>query len=213
MNKYSSAVVLPSFIIVGICAAFIGWLSYIVFYDNNFQVYAENSLIENTQAYLLVIASIIYLTTALVEKRSDKLVMVFCSVLCLGFLLRELDVENFDIPHALILMGSGLGRNIILIVAFVVILGCAALKFSHYKMAATQFLKSRSGWLLIAGGAFLLVGQFFEKNSIISHHHVFLEEINELFGYVLILLSSVTSISLMGSAIDGCPNQSMPIGE
>lgn len=205
MNKYLSAVVLPGSIIVGICVGFVGWLSYIVFYDNNFQVYSENSLIENTQAYLLVIASIIYLTTALVEKRSDKLVMVFCSVLCLGFLLRELDVENFDIPYALILMGSGLGRNLILTLAFVVILGCAALKFSHYKMAATQFLKSRSGWLLIAGGAFLLVGQFFEKNNTISHHHVFLEEINELFGYFLILLSSVASNSLVSSAMATVP--------
>lgn len=209
MKNYSLNMVLSSLLLISLCVSFIGWLSYIVFQENGVHVYAENSVIENIQAYLLAIASSVYLMTAIFEQRSDKLIIVFCSVLCLGFLLRELDVERFDIPYALILIGSGTGRNVILTAAIVVILGCAAFRFSHYKAVSARFLKSRSGQLLIAGGVFLLVGQFFEKHHSIAHH-VFLEEIHELFGYFLILLSSVLSSSVIGDSISGCTNKSIP---
>ncbi len=168
------------------------WAAYSVFHYNHVYIYAENGLIENMQACILAIASIVYLA-AVLGKMSEKLIILFCSLLCLSFFLREVDVERFDIPYALIFIGSGAGRNTILTAAFVAIFIYAGLKHSHYKKAAVEFAKSRPGWLLMAGGAFLLTGYFFEKNYAILHHHVFFEEINELFGYVLILLSSIAA--------------------
>lgn len=209
MKNYSLNIVLSILFLVSLCVSFIGWVSYIVFQENAVHIYAENSLIENMQAYFLAIASSVYLVIAIFEHRSDKLIIVFCTVLCLGFLLRELDVERFDVPYALILIGSGTGRNLILATAVLVILGCATLRFSHYKMVSACFLKSRPGQLLITGGVFLLVGQFFENNHSITHH-VFLEEIHELFGYFLILLSSILSGSVIGDSISGCTNKSIP---
>lgn len=197
MKKILLNMDITSMVIMSVCFGFILWISYFVFHDNQIHIYAENSLIENIQACLLAVASIIYLAAAALEKRSDKLILMFCFLLCLGFLLRELDVERFDIPYALIFIGSGTGRNVILTAAFVVMLICALLKLTHYKMAAVEFVKSRPGWLLIVGGVFLLIGQFFEKSNAISRHHVFLEEINELFGYFLILSSAISANSFM----------------
>jgi hypothetical protein len=170
------------------------WASYLVFYENQVHVYAENALIENIQACLIATAGILYLATAILEKRSCKLIIMFCSLLCFTFLLRELDVENFDIPHALILIGSGVGRNVILSGAFIAILIYAVLKFSYYKVATVVFVKSKPGWMLTTGGVFLLTGNFFEKN-----HCLFLEEMSELFGYILILLSSISANFLLNS--------------
>lgn len=172
------------------------WAAYSVFSDNHTHIYAENGLIENIQAFLLVIACIVYLATVAIEKRSDKLILLFCSLLCFSFLLRELDVEEFDIPQALIFIGHGVGRNTTQAMAFFAIFTYAASNRSYYKKASVEFAKSRPGWLLITGGVFLLVGDFFEKRNGILHH-VFFEEIAELFGYVLILLSSISANSFM----------------
>lgn len=181
-----------SAVIISAYFGFVLWATFAVL-DNNTHIYAENGLIENIQAGILVVACIVYLATAAFDKRSETLILLFCSLLCYSFMLRELDVERFDVPYALKLIGSGAGRNIILATAFAAIFGYAALSnYSYYKKAAVGFIKSRPGFLLIAGGVFLIIGDSFEKYKGITHYGFF-EEIIELFGYVLILLSSLTA--------------------
>ena len=125
---------------------------------------------------------------------------MFCSLLCYSFVLRELDVEKFDIPYPLIFIGSGAGRNVTIAVAFIAILACAALgNFRVYEKAAKGFIKSRSGILLIAGGVFLFIGEFFEKYEAIVNH-IYWEELSELFACVLILVSSLAALSSVISA-------------
>ncbi|MDP1765278.1 MAG: hypothetical protein Q8K83_00095 [Methylotenera sp.] len=158
--------------------------------DDQTHIYAENGIIENIQAYLLAIACIIYLVTGTLEKKSYKLIFLFCSLICYASTLRELEVEKFDIPHALIFIGHGIGLKITVGALAFAIFVCATLNFSYQKNEAVRFARSKSGQLLIAGAAFLLIGDFFEKNKEILHH-VFFEEITELFGYTLILLSSI----------------------
>lgn len=170
------------------------WAAYSVFYGNRTHLYADNGLIENIQAVLLIIAGLVYLAAAAITKRSDKLILLFCSVVCLTFLLREVDVEDFDIHPVLLFMGHGIGRNTMLVTAFIAIFGYAVLNFSYYTKTAVAFAKSRPGWLLVAGGVCLLVGDFFDKSHGI-HHHVFYEEIAELLGHIFILLSSISAIS------------------
>jgi hypothetical protein len=187
----------PSLILIIACLGFTLWASYLVFYAAQADIYAENRMVENIQACLLASAGILYLATAILEKRSDTLIIVFCSLLCFSFFLRELDVEDFDIPHALILIGSGVGRNAVLGMAFAAILIYAILKFSYYKVAAVVFVKSKPGWLLITGGVFLLIGLLFEEKKGLLYHDVFIEEMCEIFGYVLILLSSIAANSFM----------------
>ncbi|MGL4573486.1 MAG: hypothetical protein ACRCV9_01715 [Burkholderiaceae bacterium] len=160
--------------------------------SNQTDVFAENGLIENTQACVLALACTVYFFTAVLEKQSERLILLFCALLCYSFVLREINVEEFDIAPALVFIGHGVGRNTTLALAFSSIAIYAALHLPHYKKAAFEFAKSKAGKLLIAGGVFLFVGQYFETSHSLSHH-VFFEEIAELFGYVLILLSSIAA--------------------
>lgn len=175
-----------------ICAwlGFTFWTGYLVFSEKQAQIYEDNGLIENMQALLLMVACIVYLLVGLRENRLNKLIPLFCSLLCFSFLLRELDVEKFDLPGVLIYFGHGAGRDAILAIALFSIFTYAALNRSYYKKAAIHFARSGSGWLLVSGGVFLVIGNVFEKSDGIPHF-VFFEEIAELFGYVLILLSSI----------------------
>ncbi|NPC54242.1 hypothetical protein [Caenimonas soli] len=169
------------------------WATYLVFVEGYVQLYAENGLIETTQAYLLAAACGIYLATLALEKRSDKLLLLACSLLCYGFILREVDVETFDIPRALVLIWSGVGRNTTLAAAILAICLYAVLTdLAHYRKAAAAFCRSVPGVLLMAGGVFLIIGELIEKNKMIGQR-VFFEEMAELLGYVLILLSSIAA--------------------
>jgi hypothetical protein len=85
-------------------------------------------------------------------------------------------------------------------VAFIAILACAALRnFCVYEKAAQGFIKSRPGMLLIAGGVFLFIGEFFDKYEAIVNR-VYWEETSELFAYVLILVSSFAALFSVISA-------------
>ena len=168
--------------------------------DDQARMSVENGLIETMQTVLLAVSCIVYLAAAALKEKPGKLIFLFCSLLCYSFVLRELDVEKFDIPYPLIFIGSGAGRNVTIAVAFIAILACAALgNFRVYEKAAKGFIKSRSGILLIAGGVFLFIGDFFEKYEAIINH-IYWEEISEFFAYVLILVSSLAALSSVISA-------------
>src|SRR5690606_1088725 len=92
--------------ILGAWLGFSALACYLLFVENNTNVYAENGILETTQAVLLALACVLFLATALWEKGQGRLVVLFCSLLCYGFVLREVDVETFDIPDLLILLGS-----------------------------------------------------------------------------------------------------------
>lgn len=186
-------------VIAATLVAFFGiflWSAYQVFIYDQVQIYAEHELLENTQAIVLAFTIFTFLAPIVSENRQDKLILLFCALLCYSFFLRELDVKRLDIHPTLILLGSGVGRKVTLMAAFIAIVAYAGFSFSHYKNEALRFLKSWSGILLITGGSFLLVGDFFEKTPLIIHH-VFFEESSELFGYVCILLSAFTMNSGM----------------
>lgn len=187
-----------STVIISAYFGFFLWATYSVF-DDNTHIYAENGLIENSQACLLAISCIIYLANVALEEKPKKLILLTCSLLCYTFLLRELDIEKFDIPYTLKLIGSGVGRNTTIGAAFAAIFVYVALRnYSYYKKTALKFIGSRPGFLLMAVGAFLLIGDYFEKHKTITHH-VFFEETFELFAYVLIVLSSLAANSFISS--------------
>jgi hypothetical protein len=175
-------------------AAWLGlaaWATYGVFVLGHAELHAENGLIENLQAGLLVAACAIYLATAALEKRPDKPVLLACALLCYGFVVRELDVETFAIPQVLIAVGSGVGRTVSLALAFGALgLYVALTGPARHVRAAVAFARSRPGRLFLAGCVFLVIGDRFEQATLLTRH-VFLEEMAELFGYLLILLSSI----------------------
>jgi len=167
------------------------WLSYLVVILDKDTIYAENGLLENLQVLTLLVSCITFFTPVINQKRKDKSMLLFFSLLSLAFILREVDVERLDVPSILIFLGSGVGRNTLLSLGFIAIIIYAVLNFTHHKKLAKLFFSSRGGVLLIFAGIFLITGDRFE------HHgpkdlHVFIEEMFELLGYVFMLVAALT---------------------
>ena len=169
--------------------AFVVWSAHSVFMLGNEAIYGENGPLEALQALILAISCIVFIVPVALKKERDKLILLFCSLLCVSFVLRELDVERLDVHSAVKFLGSGVGRNTMLTVAFMALFAYAAFNFSYYKKESITFLKSKPGVLLMLGGLFLWVGNLFEKRYSIMNN-VFFEEILELCGYYFILLSA-----------------------
>ena len=124
VKKISSVV---QYFILGVIA----WSFYGVIGLSDFDIFDENNLLENTQAFVLMFVFFLYLLPLFDPLRGDKLIAVFFAILTLAFLLRELDIEKFDLPKILILLGSGNGRNILLASGFLSTLGFALFKFRY----------------------------------------------------------------------------------
>ena len=178
-----SAVILAAFSVLFL------WTAHSVFILDNTDIYVENGFLENIQAILLVISCIVFLIPIAVDKNSEKLILLFCSLLCYSFILREVDFDELDVNDTIKYIFSGVFRNISITVAFIVLFFYAALRFSYYIDASVSFFLSKSGILLISGGIFFITGDLFEKISSINHH-VYWEELLELFGCCFILLSA-----------------------
>jgi hypothetical protein len=166
------------------------WLGYSVYVLNQTSIYAENGPLENIQVVTLIASCLAFLLPVMRQKREDKLVLLFFSLLCLSFILREVDVENLDIPNALKFVGSGIGRNIMLAIGFITMTTYAMLNSAYYKKLARVFIVSIERLLIIMAGILLYIGNYFEHYNLIQHH-VFLEEIFELSGYISILLAAL----------------------
>lgn len=191
------------FVVISIIAisTFLGFSFWTVgsIFDDNTRIHLENGLIENIQACLLAISCIVYLIGAFFAKKPEKLILCTCSLLCYSFLLREVQVGKLDIPNVLKIIGSGIGRNLTIGTAFVAIFAYAIFSdYSYYKTAALGFIRTRPGVLLLAAALFLVLGFFFEEQKLMIHHQ-FYEEISELFGYLLILLSSFATVPFVNN--------------
>lgn len=172
------------------------WATGIVL-DGNTQIHTEHGLIENIQASIIVISFIVYLIAAVFNKKSEKLILCFCVLMCYTFFLREVTIWKLDVPNALKMIGSGIGRDLSISIGFAAIFIYAILRdYSYYKTAAVKFIRSTPGLLLVAAAVFFFIGLYFERQSLMIHHQ-FYEEMCELFGYVLVLLSSFATIPFL----------------
>jgi len=178
------------FVVIIIFVGIIGYFFYSVYFLNQVSIYIENGWLENTQVITLILSCIIFLIPLFGQKREDKLILLFFSLLCFSFILREVDVEDFEIIAILKFLGHGIGRNIMLSSGFIIIAVYTMLNYDYYKDLAKEFIRSLAGRLIIAAGFLLVIGSIFEHRDSILHY-VFLEEIFELLGYVLILITAL----------------------
>jgi hypothetical protein len=179
---FYSKVVINLLIFLGFCF----WSFYSVYVLNQTTTYIENGLLENIQVLTLSIACLVFFLPIVRQKRNDKLFLLFFAFLCLGCVLREVDIEDLNVPNFLILTGSGAGRNIILATGFFAIFSCSIFNVTHYKKVLRSFFLSKCGILIVTAGILLCIGDFFEKVSLIQNR-TFYEEMFELSGYILIL--------------------------
>lgn len=161
------------------------WSAYSVFILKNFEVFGENHLLENLQALTLLAVLAVYMVSVLQSRRSDRLLCVFFVWLSVGFLLREIDIDELNLSAFLVQWGSGSGRNLLLALAFGAMAISALIRLRFYIDLAKQFLVSEPGVMTLASGVLLIVGDICEK--VAFTHHVFFEEVFELIAYAVLL--------------------------
>jgi hypothetical protein len=183
-----TAIIKISNVTQALILAIVLWSFFAVMLLDDPSVYAENNLLESTQALTLALALVFFLVPVFDSVRNDRLIAVFMSLLSLGFILRELDVEQFDLPNILILLGSGKGRNLLLGTGLLLTLATALFKFRYYLSLSRCFFRHGAGIATLFAGLFLVIGDMFEKIDI--PYHVLYEESLELVGYAILLLAA-----------------------
>lgn len=119
----------------------------------NTEIVKEDHELENYQVILLFISGAVYLQTLFYAQKGQKLFPAAGALLCFSFILRELDVEKFDLPEIIILLGHGIGRNILLIGLWLLLAVLFVRNSKHYLGIAVNLLMTRSALLMVAGGA------------------------------------------------------------
>lgn len=177
----------------------LAWLGFSIwlidaFMNGQASVSEEDSINENMQAWVLAISSAVFVWAGMLAPQPRNLLLIACGLLCYSFLVRELDVEELDIPVVFHWIGSGVGRLISLLLGFGTLIYLAARngQFSVHFSDGINFAKSYPGLLIISAGVLLYVADFFEK----AYHlngHTFLEELVELCAYMLLLQAALAS--------------------
>jgi len=154
----------------------------------------EDGLIESAQSLFIAFSMISFLYHAVRVKEIDpKLASFGLSLLSLTFLLRELDVETFDLPYYLIALGSGTGRNILLVSLWLILLGLTLKYNTIEKKKIVTFLFTSYGQMLMLSALMLVLGAMMDKNVFSLQNEVtrFYEELLELLGYVYLFFASI----------------------
>ncbi len=155
----------------------------------------ENGGMENAQVLVVSLSLVLFLFSAISSNSSERLFYASLVLLCVTFLLRELDMEDYGFNLVITGLTSGPGRNLLL--GFV--WACCLLLFLKDPQASrtifSKWFKSFEGRLMMLAGLFFLAAWPLDKEmfQLNSHTSRVLEELLELNGYFLFGLSSVSN--------------------
>lgn len=168
-----------------------------VFAGNADMVAQENGILENTQVALLLLSGIIFTMKSFAVARHIRRILWMGAWFCLSCILRELDVEDLAVPQWVVWVGSGMGRNLIMGIGWIV-LGVVAIKsYPELKDSFGRIARSRTAILVFIAGTMLLLGSLFDHTSIMAEHGKLLEEACETLGYFLLLSAAFLSKSIL----------------
>ncbi|NOY73432.1 MAG: hypothetical protein GXP14_13865 [Gammaproteobacteria bacterium] len=151
----------------------------------------ENGLMESIQVLLIVFSFILFFILAI--KNTDLRLRLLCltlTLLCFSFFLREVDIEDFNLPGIIILLGSGPGYRILLAILWLAIILYSIKKLKEIKPFYLNYLQSRAGYALFLSAGLLISGSFFDKELINILRYEFYEELLEMNGYFALVLST-----------------------
>jgi len=156
----------------------------------------ENGFMETTQALLLALTSLLYLSAAVVSTSPERLLFSGLTLLGVSCLLREVDVRGFNLNPVVTSMVNGLGRNLILGLMWLGLLLACALNVRRLSTIFLAWVKSPAGHAILLAGLFLFLGRPFDRNAFVIPKSAaqFCEELCESNGYLLLFLSSILSL-------------------
>jgi len=151
----------------------------------------ENELAENFQGLMLFASMMVF---AVYLFRCDQFLraIISCGFLFfLTFLLRELDVESFKIPTLFIHLGSGHGRNIILLSLWLIALAYFFENARQNIRIVRKLFLSQSGKLYVIGGLMALSGEILDAFG--GHGIPLYEELTEIIAYYFMLAGAIST--------------------
>lgn len=151
-------------------------------------VYDENELLENLQALLLLSSCVALLLALPGAEREQRILLLAGALFFLSLLLREVDVEKLGLSRLITLLGSGDGRNIILISLWLIVFVQIAAGYRWYVNTVRALLFSRAGLFYILGGLLLLGGEVLDA---LSRSYRLQEEIAEVIGNYLLFIAAL----------------------
>lgn len=171
------------------------FFAYLKFIKGDSHFYQENDLLENLQAILLGISCIIFIISSIFLEKRSSLILLSFALLCLTFFLREVSLEDFDLPELLIYFGSGNLRHIVLRTLWVLIILYMALNFHNMKKLVGYYLLSKAGILMLICASLLYASDIFERWFGEANNSEFFEELLEFNAYYFLFWSALFSRS------------------
>ena len=132
---------------------------------------------------MLLLSLIITIYIALDRVREDKIISIVLSITLFGILLREIDIEDFNVPMWVVAIGSGVGRTLLLSIMLAPVLLFMIVKYQQYYDLVKKYFLSQVGLSLVLSFCLLLIGSMFEHEYLLSR--TFIEESFELIAYGL----------------------------
>lgn len=142
----------------------------------------ENGLMENLQAASLFLALVLCLVNlAPLRRKPPAHVAAALAVFFLTLFLREIELEGLDLPGILISLGSGAGKNVLLVVLWCAVLFGAARNRQRLKQDILAYMKSPLMYYLLAAAVFYLIGEALDKKllPLAKPQRIFWEETAE----------------------------------
>ena len=143
----------------------------------------EYNLLESAQVCLLLICLAFTLYVALDRAREDTIISIILSIALFGILLREIDLEDFNIPIWIIAIGSGSGRTLLLLIMLAPVLLFMIVQYNKYYGLVRNYFMSQVGLSLTLSVCLLFIGSLFEHEYLLSR--TLIEESFELIAYGL----------------------------
>ena len=133
---------------------------------------------------LLLLSLLITIYIAFDRVREDKIISIVLSIALFGILLREIDIEDFNVPMWVVAIGSGDGRTLLLSIMLAPVLLFMIVKYQKYYDLVKKYFLSQVGLSLVLSFCLLLIGSMFEHEYLLSR--TLIEESFELIAYGLL---------------------------
>lgn len=163
---------------------------------NGVRISHEHGPMENAQAWFLLIGCCLFVTLAAkMNIRNYRILFATLGLFYLSFFLREVEVEDLNIPYILILIGSGVGKKYLLATCWLIALSFFFFHTTPTWLAFKQWFSTFAGLTIALGGIFYLLGMPFDKKvfDLDYEMNVLAEEILESIATFWMFISALVS--------------------
>ena len=158
-----------------------------IFVNKNTSIYEEGEFVEGISAFCYMCASILTFFRGFDRTGVERKLTWFFSLTCLLFFIRELDLEDLNIPSLLQTIGFGTGRDVFFVVLYLGIICAVAISArDRIDLRSKTLLQSMVVRFSIVGGLLLVLGSVFERM-----HLSVIEEVLEMNGSFVILFAAI----------------------